>query len=157
MRCCTGECPTTSSSVLPSISLQSVNPAEPVTLKKIYTLTFCVSAKSKMLTNNERSCYCPLKQHGHGQCLDSVPSQDLAVTKYRVKKQTALTTQMLMVQYHVVIWIPWIPSVHTDYLKVKEGVLQLLATITKLIDLASCSLSRDWPHLHKSPTSLISS
>lgn len=113
-----------------------------------------------MLANSEISCYYPapiLKQHGHDQCLDSVPSQDLAVTKYRVKKQTPLTTQVLVAQYHVVIWIPCIPSVQTGYLKVEEEILQLLATITKLIDLASCSLSRDWPHLHKSPTSLISS
>lgn len=129
--------------------------------KKWHTYLLCVGAKSKLKANSGISCYhpaCILKQHGHvGQCRDSFPSQDLAVTKYRVKKQTPLTTQVLVAQYHVVIWIPWIPSVQTSYLKAEEDILRLMATITKLIDLTSCSLSRDWPRLHKSPTSLISS
>lgn len=42
-------------------------------------------------------------------------------------------------------------------LKMKKKILQLMAIITKLIDLASCSLSRDWPHLHRISTSFISS
>lgn len=121
------------------------------------TYLLCVGAKIKMLANTETSCYHPahiLKQHEPGQCLDSVHSQDLAVAKCREKNQTSLTTQVPVSQYHVVIWIPWIPSVQTSYLKVEEEILQLLAAVTKLIDLASCT---DWPYLHKSPTSLISS
>lgn len=34
----------------------------------------------------------------------------------------------------------------------KKEILYLVVLITKLIDLASC---RDWPHLHRSSTSLI--
>lgn len=40
-------------------------------------------------------------------------------------------------------------------LEMKKEILYLVVLITKLIDLASCSLSRDWPHLHRSSTSLI--
>lgn len=89
--------------------------------KKLHTYLLCVGAKSKMKANNGTSCYhpaCILKQHGHvGQCQDSFPSQDLAVTKYRVKKQTLLTTQVLVAQYHVVIWIHGFPLCRPATLK----------------------------------------
>lgn len=61
--------------------------------RNLHTYLLCVGAKNKMLANSEISCYHPahiLKQHGPGQCLDSVPSQDLAVAKYRGEKTKPL-------------------------------------------------------------------
>lgn len=131
------ECPTPAALFLLSSAFNQFIQQNMWLSKKLHTYLPCVGAKSKMKANNGISCYhpaCILKQHGHvGQCQDSFPSQDLAVTKYRVKKQTLLTTQVLVAQYHVVIWIPWIPSVQTSYLKAEEDILRLMATITKLI------------------------
>lgn len=118
------ECPTPAALFLLSSAFNQFIQQNMWLSKKLHTYLLCVGAKSKMKANNGISCChpaCIFKQHGHvGQCQDSFPSQDLAVTKYRVKKQTPLTTQVLVAQYHVVIWIHGFPLCRPATLKQRK-------------------------------------